>query len=61
LIVELSRAVLGLGGHIVGLSSSYDEATGDYRLVVKRQEIDKDRVVALLTSLGYEVTRVYEV
>ncbi|MBN1660863.1 MAG: CBS domain-containing protein [Anaerolineae bacterium] len=61
LMVELSKAVLGLGGHILGLSSSYDEATGDYRLVIKGQEIDKDRVVALLASLGYEVTRAYEV
>jgi acetoin utilization protein AcuB len=61
LMVELSKAVFGLGGEIVGLSSSYDEATGEYRLVIKGQGIDKDRVVALLASLGYHVTKVCEV
>ena len=61
LIVELSKAILGLGGHIVSLSSSYDEATGGYRLVVKGEEIVKERIVALLTSLGYCVTEAYEV
>lgn len=61
LMVELSKAVLGLGGDIVGLSSSYDEATGDYRLVITGQEIDKDRVVALLVSLGYHLIEAYEV
>jgi acetoin utilization protein AcuB len=61
LTVELSKAVLGMGGDIVGLSSSYDEASGNYRLVIKGQEIEKDRVVALLASLGYHVIEVYEV
>jgi acetoin utilization protein AcuB len=61
LMVELSKAILGLGGEIVGFSSSYDETTGDYRLVIKGQEIDKDRVVTLLESFGYDVTKVYEV
>jgi acetoin utilization protein AcuB len=61
LMIELSKAVLGLGGEIVGLSSSYDEASGNYRLVIKGQEIDKERIVALLASLGYKVMRAYEV
>jgi acetoin utilization protein AcuB len=61
LMVELSKVVMGLGGEIVGLSSSFDEATGEYRLVIKGQEIDKERIVALLASLGYEVIRAYEV
>ena len=61
LMAELSKAVLGLGGEIVGLSSSYDEASGNYRLVIKGQEIDKERIVALLVSLGYDVTEVCEV
>jgi acetoin utilization protein AcuB len=61
LMVELSKAVLGLGGYIVGLSSSYDETADEYRLIIKGQEIAKDRVVALLASLGYQVTQVYEV
>jgi acetoin utilization protein AcuB len=59
LMAELSKAVLGLGDDIVSLSSSYDEASGEYRLVIKGQEIDKDRVVALLESLGYHVIRAY--
>jgi acetoin utilization protein AcuB len=61
LMAELSKAVLGLGGDIVGLNSSYDEHTGNYRLVIKGKEIDKERLVALLVSRGYEVTEVYEV
>lgn len=60
-MVELSKAVLGSGGEIVGLSSSYDEATGEYRLVIKGQEIDKERIVALLASLGYRVAEMCEV
>jgi acetoin utilization protein AcuB len=61
LMVELSKAVLGSGGEIVGLSSSYDEASGKYRLVIKGQEIDKERIAALLASLGYRVVEMYEV
>jgi acetoin utilization protein AcuB len=61
LLTELSKAVLGVGGDIVGISSSYDEATGDYRLVLKGEEIDWDRVVELLESLGHQVMEVYEV
>ena len=61
LMAELSKAVLGLGGEIVGLSSSYDEASGKYRLVIKGQEIDKERIAALLASLGYRVVEMYEV
>lgn len=61
LMVELSKAVLGLGGDIVGFSSSYDEASGDYRLVIKGEGVDKDRVVELLTSLDHRVIEAYEV
>ncbi|MGD8473916.1 MAG: hypothetical protein PVH59_07310 [Anaerolineae bacterium] len=52
-MIELSRAVLGLGDHIVGLSSSCDEAIRDHRFIIKGEEIDKKRIVALLASLGY--------
>lgn len=55
LMAELSKAVLGLEGEIVSLSSSTDEATGDYRLVIKGQGIDADRVIELVQSLGYHV------
>jgi hypothetical protein len=61
LMVELSKAVLGSGGEIVGLSTSYDEASGKYRLFIKGQEIDKARIVPLLASLGYHVIQMYEV
>jgi acetoin utilization protein AcuB len=61
LMVELSKAILGSGGEIVGLSSSYDEASGKYRLVIKGQEIDKERIGALLASLGHHVVEMYEV
>jgi acetoin utilization protein AcuB len=61
LMVELSKAILGLGGDIVGISSSYDEETGDYRLVIKGQDVDRDRVVAILESLGHQVREIYEV
>jgi hypothetical protein len=59
-MVELLKAILGLGVHIVGLNSSYDEATGDYRVVIKGDEINKARIVPLLASLGYHVTEAYE-
>ena len=61
LMAELSKVVLGLEGEIVGLSSSFHETTGDYRLVIKGQAIDADRVVELVKSLGYQVTQVREV
>jgi len=61
LMAQVSKAVLGLGGDVVGISSSYDETTGDYRLVIKGDNIDKDRVVELLTSLRDHVIEVYEV
>jgi acetoin utilization protein AcuB len=61
LLAKLSRAVLGGRGDVVGISSSYDEATGDYRLVIKGEEIDRGRVVELLLSLGHQVIEVYEV
>ena len=61
LMVELSKAVLGSGGEIVGLSSSYDEASGKYRVVIKGREIDKERIAALLASLGHHVVEMVEV
>jgi acetoin utilization protein AcuB len=60
-MTELSKAVLGLGGDIVGLSSSYDEATGDYRLVIKGDGVDKGQVVELIEALGHEVLAVHGV
>jgi acetoin utilization protein AcuB len=60
-MAELSKAVLGLGGDIVGLSSSYDEATGDYRLVIKGDGVHKGQVVELIEALGHEVLAVYDV
>jgi acetoin utilization protein AcuB len=60
LMADLSKAILGLGGDIVAITSSYDDQAGEYRLVVKGQDIDKDRVVQLLESLGNPVTEVYE-
>jgi acetoin utilization protein AcuB len=61
LMAELSKAVLGLEGEIVGLSSSIDESTGDYRLVIKGQGLDVERVVELVESLGYQVTQILKV
>lgn len=61
LMAELSKAVLGLAGEIVGLSSCLDETTGDCRLVIKEEGIDVDRVVELVQSLGYQVAKVREV
>ena len=61
LMVGLSKAVLGSGSKIVGLSSSYDETSDKYRLVIKGKEIDTERIAALLTSLGYHVVDMVEV
>ncbi|MFN2165156.1 MAG: CBS domain-containing protein [Anaerolineae bacterium] len=60
LMADLSKAILGLGDDIVAITSSYDDQAGEYRLVVKGQDIDKDRVVHLLESLGNHVTEAYE-
>ena len=60
-IAELSKAVFGLGGNILSISSFCDETTGDYRLVIKGHDIDKDQVVATLESLGDHVIEAHEV
>ena len=60
-IAELSKAVFGLGGNILSISSFRDETTGDYRLVIKGHDIDKDQVVATLESLGDHVIEAHEV
>jgi acetoin utilization protein AcuB len=60
-IAELSKAVFGLGGNILSISSFYDETTGDYWLVIKGHDIDKDQVVATLESFGDHVIEAHEV
>lgn len=60
-IAELSKAVFGLGGNILSINSFCDETTGDYRLVIKGHDIDKDQVVATLESLGDQVIEAHEV
>lgn len=60
-IAELSKAVFGLGGNILSISSFRDDTTGDYRLVIKGHDIDKDRVVATLESFGDHVIEAHEV
>jgi acetoin utilization protein AcuB len=60
-IAELSKAAFGLGGNILSISSFCDETTGDYRLVIKGHDIDKDQVVATLESLGDHVIEAHEV
>ena len=51
-IVELSKAIFDFGGKIVGVSSFYDDARGDHKLVIKGQNLDKDQVVDVLESLS---------
>jgi len=60
-IAELSKAVFGLGGNILSISSFCDETTGDYRLVIKGHDINKDQVVAMLESFGDHVIEAHEV
>jgi acetoin utilization protein AcuB len=60
-MAELSKAVFGLGGNILSISSFCDERTGDYRLVIKGHDIDKDQVVATLESFGDHVIEAHEV
>jgi acetoin utilization protein AcuB len=59
-IVELSKAIFDCGGHIVSVSSFYDDPRGDHKLIIKGHDIDKDQVVGMLESLGYHVTEVHE-
>jgi len=42
------------------VSSFYDDPKGDYKLIIKGHDIDKDQVVGVLESLGYHVTEVHE-
>ena len=60
-MAELSKAVFGLGGNILSISSFCDETTGDYRLVIEGHDIDKDQVVATLESFGDHVIEAHEV
>jgi acetoin utilization protein AcuB len=61
MMAEFSKAVFGLWGDILSIGSFCDETTGDYRLVIKGHDIDKDQVVATLESLGDHVIEAHEV
>jgi acetoin utilization protein AcuB len=54
-LAALSKAVLGLGDDVVGISMSHDEATGRHRLVIKGRDLDQERVVSTLEALGVHV------
>ena len=43
------------------IDSFCDETTGDYRLVIKGHDIDKDQVVATLESFGDHVIEAHKV
>jgi len=58
--VELPKAIFDFGGNIVSISSFYDDATHDHKLVIKGHDIDKDQVVDVLEALGYPVIEVHE-
>jgi acetoin utilization protein AcuB len=60
-LADLSKAIFGLGDDIVGISSSYEEASDTYRLVIKGQDLHKEQIVELVSSLGHQVTDVCEV
>jgi len=59
-MVELSKAIFDWGGNIVSVSSFYDDRRGEHKLIIKGHDIDKDRVVGVLESLGYHVIEVHK-
>jgi len=60
-LAELSNAISELGGNVVSVSSLHDDATGDYLLVIKVQEVNKDQLVDTLEALGDHVIDAHEV
>jgi acetoin utilization protein AcuB len=60
-VVELSRAIFDWGGNIVSVSSFYDDRKGEHKLIIKGHDIEKDRVVGVLESLGYYVVEAHVV
>jgi len=59
-IVELSKAIFDWGGKIVSVSSFCDDRRGEHKLIIKGHDIEKDRVVGVLESLGYHVIDAHE-
>lgn len=60
-LAELTKAIFDLDGDIVSMSSLYDDTTGDYRIVIKVQDVNKERLVETLEALGDHVLDVREV
>ena len=60
-LAELSKAIFDLGGSIVSVSTLYDDTTGEYVLVVKVQDVNKDQLVHTLEALGEHVVDAHEV
>jgi acetoin utilization protein AcuB len=60
MVVELSRAIFDWGGNIVSVSSFYDDRKGEHKLIIKGHDIEKDRVVGVLKSLGHHVIDTHE-
>jgi acetoin utilization protein AcuB len=61
MVLKLSRAIFDWGGNVVSVSSFYDDRKGEHKLIIKGHDIEKDRVVDVLESLGYHVVEAHVV
>jgi acetoin utilization protein AcuB len=60
-LAELASAICDLGGSILSISTLYDDKTGDYMLVIKVAEVNKEQLVDTLEALGDHVLDAHEV
>jgi acetoin utilization protein AcuB len=60
-LAELSKAIFDLGGDVLSVSSLHDDTSGDYVLVIKVQDVNKDQLLETLEALGDQVVDAHEV
>jgi acetoin utilization protein AcuB len=60
-LAELSKAIFDLGGDVLSVSSLHDDTAGDYVLVIKVQDVNKDQLLETLEALGDQVVDAHEV
>jgi acetoin utilization protein AcuB len=60
-LADLSKVIFDLGGDVLSVSSLHDDTAGDYVLVIKVQDVNKDQLVGTLEALGDQVVDAHEV
>ena len=60
-LADLSKTIFDLGGDVLSVSSLHDDTAGDYVLVIKVQDVNKEQLVDTLEALGDQVVDAHEV